>query len=93
MVMDVGASPDGDSAPGDPEGDGSDGPVLAVGDPGIDGLGVAGGDVEVHADITRSNAIRGTADARRDAIPGTLSSSDPKPGNATWVDAVARPRR
>jgi hypothetical protein len=93
MVRDVGASPEGDSAPGDPGGDGPEGPVLVVGDPGIDGLGVAGGDVEVHADITRSNAISGTADARRDAIPGTLSSPDRMPGNEARVDAVAGPRR
>lgn len=85
MVMEVGASPEGDSAPGDsapgdPDGDGPDGPVLAVGEPGIDGLGVARGDVEVHAEITRTNAINGTPDARGDAIPGTLSSPTENPG-------------
>lgn len=93
MVMDVSASPDGDSAPGDPDGEGPKEPVIAVGDPGTDGLGVAGGDVEVHAHITRSNAISGTADARRDAIPGTLSSPDRKPGNVSRVDAVTGAHR
>jgi predicted SnoaL-like aldol condensation-catalyzing enzyme len=65
--------------------------VLAVGDPGIDGLRVGGGDVEVHADITRSNAISGTAEARRDAIPCTLSSPHRTPGNAARLVAVAGP--
>jgi hypothetical protein len=68
MVMDVRASPEGDSAPGDSEGEGSDGPVLPVGDPETDALGVVDGDVEVHAEITSSNAISGTDGARGDPI-------------------------
>jgi hypothetical protein len=87
MVMDVGASPEGgstpgDSAPGDSDGAGPDGPVLPVGDPDVDAPGVVDGDVEVHAEITSSNAMSGTAGARLDPIPGTLSSPDGKPGNA-----------
>jgi len=67
MAMDVGASTEGDPA-GDSVGDGSDGPVLAFGDPEIDRLGGAGGDVEVHAETTRSNAISGNDGARGDPI-------------------------
>ena len=81
MLIDVSASPEGASAPGDSEAGGPDGPVLGVTDPEIDGLGVAGGDVEVHAANTRSTAISGAADARADPIRATLSSPDEMPGD------------
>jgi hypothetical protein len=63
MVTDV-----GDSAPGDSAGDGSEGPVLAVGDPENDRLGVAGGDVEVQAAVTTSSATSGTPAPRDDRM-------------------------
>ena len=68
ILTDVGDSPEGDSTPGESTGDGSEGPVLAVGDPEIDRLGVAGGDVEVQAAVTTSNATSGTTDAGGDRM-------------------------
>jgi hypothetical protein len=84
MVIEVSASPagepPGDSAPADPEGEGSVGPLLPVGDPGIDGVEASGGDAEVHADNTMSDATSGTADARADPIRARYQDRTASPG-------------
>ncbi len=89
MVMDVWASPEGgatpgDSAPGDSEDEGPAGPVLPVGDPVIDGSGVADGDVEVHAEMTSSNAISGTAGARDVPIRARYQATMGSPERLLW---------
>jgi hypothetical protein len=89
MVMDVGASPEGgatpgDAASGDSEGEGPDGPVLPDGDPVIDAPGVVDGDVEVHAEMTSSNAMSGTAGARDDPIGARYQATTGSPERLLW---------
>lgn len=89
MVMDVGASPEGgatpgDSVPGDSEDEGPEGPVLPDGDPVIDAPGVVDGDVEVHAEMTSSNAMSGTAGARDDPIRARYQATTGSPERMLW---------
>ena len=84
MVMAVGASPEGgaapgDSVPGDSEGEVPEGPVLPDGDPVIDAPGVVDGEVEVHAEMTSSNAMSGTAGARDDPIGARYQATTGSP--------------
>jgi len=94
MVIDVGASPEGgsapgDSAPGDSDGAGPDGPVLPVGGPEIDALGVVGGDVEVHAEMTSSKAISGTAGARDEPIRARYQAPTRSPAPGVSASSAA----
>ncbi len=89
MVMDVGASPEGgatpgDSVPGDSEDEGPEGPVPPDGDTVIDAPGVVDGDVEVHAEVTSSNAMNGTAGARDDPIGARYQATTGSPERLLW---------
>ena len=87
--MELGASPEGVSAPGDSDGEGSDEPVFPVGGPEIDALGVVGGDVEVHAEMTSSKAISGTAGARDEPIRARYQAPTRSPAPGVSASSAA----